>query len=155
MHACLKNAFTEDGKYHNLMRWLICFCLGCLPRVEVLRMGRGLDETCVFDMYGNDPFWTTLIGTDYDSLRAGDICSDLNWSVTQTQWRIFKISNDDNFEILWDNFINLQIVNSRWGNLDDLGKRPINGLYAMKLKVRVESAYGFNELYDLIVSGFL
>ena len=22
-HACLKNEFTEDEKYHNLMRWLI------------------------------------------------------------------------------------------------------------------------------------
>ena len=22
VHACLKNEFTEDEKYHNLMRWL-------------------------------------------------------------------------------------------------------------------------------------
>ena len=25
MHARLKNDFTEDEKYHNLMRWPICF----------------------------------------------------------------------------------------------------------------------------------
>ena len=25
-HACLKNEFTEDKKYHNLMRWLDKFC---------------------------------------------------------------------------------------------------------------------------------
>ena len=25
-HARLKNEFKEDGKYHNLMRWLICRC---------------------------------------------------------------------------------------------------------------------------------
>ena len=25
-HACLKNEFTKDKKYHNLMSWLI-FCL--------------------------------------------------------------------------------------------------------------------------------
>ena len=24
-HARLKNEFREDDKYHNLMRWLICF----------------------------------------------------------------------------------------------------------------------------------
>ena len=23
-HACLKNEFTEDEKYHNLMNWLNC-----------------------------------------------------------------------------------------------------------------------------------
>ena len=27
-HACLKNEFTEDEKYHNLMTWFIC-CLKC------------------------------------------------------------------------------------------------------------------------------
>ena len=24
-HACLKNEFTEDEKYHNLMSWLILY----------------------------------------------------------------------------------------------------------------------------------
>ena len=24
-HVCLKNEFTEDEKYHNLMKWLKCF----------------------------------------------------------------------------------------------------------------------------------
>ena len=24
VHACLKNDFMEEEKYHNLMRWLIC-----------------------------------------------------------------------------------------------------------------------------------
>ena len=26
-HVCLKNEFTEDEKYHNLMRWLIWLCV--------------------------------------------------------------------------------------------------------------------------------
>ena len=26
-HACMKNEFTEDEKYHNLMRWLILYPL--------------------------------------------------------------------------------------------------------------------------------
>ena len=29
-HACLKNEFTEDEKYHNRMTWLIGF-IACLP----------------------------------------------------------------------------------------------------------------------------
>ena len=30
VHARLKNEFTEDEKYHNLMRWLICVTIKLL-----------------------------------------------------------------------------------------------------------------------------
>ena len=116
-------------------------------------MGRDVNETCVFDMYGAAPFWTVLVTTDADRLRAGDVCHGLEWAISKTVWRIYNISNEDNFEILEENFVDQQVVLGRWGNLDRLGTTPINGIYAMKLEATVTSAYGYNEKFDLIVSG--
>ena len=126
--------------------------LGCLPRVEVLRMGSEVNKTCVFDMYGSEPFWTNLVTTDTDRLQQGDICENLGWAVTKSVWRIYTISHVNNFEILEENFVSQQVVLGRWGNLDKLGSNPINGLYAMKLEATVVSSYGYNKRFDLVVS---
>ena len=34
-HARLKNEFTEDEKYHNLMAWLTCVLKGALYIMQV------------------------------------------------------------------------------------------------------------------------
>ena len=39
MHARLKNEFTEDEKYHNLMTWLVCRLLFFLPLGATGRLG--------------------------------------------------------------------------------------------------------------------
>ena len=40
MHARLKNEFTEDKKYHNLMTRVICFFLSNLVLVRLFAFGK-------------------------------------------------------------------------------------------------------------------
>ena len=49
LNACLKNEFTEDEKYHNLMRWLLTFLKQAIYRRLSLSQSPG-DQTKCFEL---------------------------------------------------------------------------------------------------------
>lgn len=115
-------------------------------------MARNLNETCIFNLKSDPPFWTVIVETDWGSLTPGDKCFDLNWKAADTFWKIYSINHTNNFEILEENLVSTQYIKGRWGNLDNVGGITINGLYAIKVNVHVTSKYWFNKYYLLKVS---
>ena len=118
--------------------------LACSPVLTVSGLGQPVSEVCIFDHYTETTSFTARIeGT-------GDDCTGVTWTILTSEWTGYRISKENNFEILEDNLLAKTITS------DDATLEAENfseyGLFAVKAKINHRNSYGIDGSSELTVS---